>query len=122
MPLVSVSFKVIPQFCPYASCAAHKNHVIRGMSARAFYELSCFSIHGPGKEVRWSLALRLTLEFQKLFGRHCISKLPKDFFVLLLVCKDHITHRLIRLSKRCHESPFHVHSSRYTGTPPRRYF
>ena len=39
MPLVSVSFKVIPQFCP-THPVLRINHVIRGMSARAFQELS----------------------------------------------------------------------------------
>ena len=41
----------------YAFCTAHKNNVIRLISAHIPRTLCCFLTNGPDKKVRWSLAL-----------------------------------------------------------------
>ena len=45
----------------WASCSAHKNHVIRQISARIPRTRYCFSINRPCKQVQCSLALERAL-------------------------------------------------------------
>ena len=60
----------------WASCTAHKNHVIRQVSAHIPRTRYCFSINGPCKQAQCSLALERAGDLYFSLHNFCAQILP----------------------------------------------